>query len=99
MAHAMKKAASAEEEEEDDDEEEEEADAKSRPCCVDVELMERELDCVIDKQEFIIYSNRFEVRRIDKELVKNRLGWSRMSERRWHPTCRWHRRLPRTRCT
>ena len=62
MAHAMKKATSAEEEEE--------ADAKSRPCCVDVELMERELDCVIDKQEFIIYSNRFEVRRIDKELVK-----------------------------
>ena len=63
MAHAMKKAASAEEEEE-------EADAKSRPCCVDDQLMERELDCVIDKQEFIIYSNRFEVRRIDKELVK-----------------------------
>ena len=60
----MKKPANAEqqqeEEEDDDDDEEEEATQITRSCCVDVELMERELGCHVNKQEFVIYSNKFE---------------------------------------
>ena len=94
MAHAMKKLANAEQEEEEEEEEKQ----RTRSCCVDVELMERELGCHVNKQEFVIYSNQFEVRRVDKELV-NMPSWWRMSGRRWRLTCRWQKRLPRMRCT
>ena len=63
---AMKKPATAEEEEEEEQEDKQ----KLRACCVDVELMERELDCHVDKQEFVIYNNKFEVRRPDNQLIK-----------------------------
>ena len=65
----MKKPAHAEQQQEEEEAEEEKQ--ITRSCCVDVELMERELGCHVNKQEFVIYSNQFEVRRVDKELVKH----------------------------